>query len=294
MAFNFPEMWLKRVIHNLDNTDKASFLDGVSELDVDVTQINEGQLSEQNKIYVAKTDFAVDVLINNTTYPIAVQDYSDATIEITLDKYQTKVTSLTDDIIVGASYSKIDSATRAHVHAIASNKYKKAIHAIAPAADATLTPVHHLTTGKMTYADLIAFKQKCDAAGFDSDVIRLVLSPKHWNDLLLDRDRFADLMINYAAGKPSPLIAGFELHRYAGNPYYTNAWAKKAWGAALVGTDLQASVAFVKENIAKKTGLTKQYFSPSGTDPKNQANLLNYRHYFVALPFQARQIGAMA
>jgi hypothetical protein len=266
----------------------------VSELDVDVTQINEGQLSERNKIYVAKTDFAVDVLINNTTYPIAVQDYSDNTIEITLDKYQTKVTSITDDIIVGASYNKIDSATRAHVHAIASNKYKKAIHAIAPATDATATPVHACTTaGKMTYADLIAFKQKCDAAGFDTDVIRLVLSPKHWNDLLLDRDRFADLMINYAAGKPSPLIAGFELHRYAGNPYYTTAKAKVDWGTTPGGTDRQASVAFVKENIAKKTGLTKQYFSPSGTDPKNQANLLNYRHYFVALPFQARQIGAM-
>jgi len=294
MPLNFPEMWLKRVIHNLDNTDKASFLDGVSELDVDVTQINEGQLSEENIIYVAKTDFEVDVLINNISYPIEVQDYSDNTIEIKLDKYQTKVTSVTDDMIVGASYNKIDSATRAHVHAIASKKYKKAIYAIAPAANATATPVHPLTAGKMTYADLIAFKQKCDAAGFDADVIRLVLSPKHWNDLLLDRDRFADLMINYAAGKPVPLVAGFELHRYAGNPYYTEAGAKKAWGAAVVGTDLQASVAFVKEAIAKKTGLTKQYFSPSGTDPINQANLLNYRHYFVALPFQEKQIGAMA
>jgi hypothetical protein len=100
-------------------------------------------------------------------------------------------------------------------------------------------------------------------------------------------------MINYAAGKPVPLVAGFELHRYAGNPYYTTAGAKVVWGTAPGGTDRQASVAFVKEAIAKKTGLTKQYFSPSGTDPKNQANLLNYRHYFVALPFQAKQIGAM-
>ncbi|MDY0176711.1 MAG: hypothetical protein RBT25_07430 [Lentisphaeria bacterium] len=294
MPQNFPEIWLNRVIHNLDNTDKASFLDGISELDVNVTQINEGQLSEQNKIYVAATDFAVDVLLNNTTYPIPVQNYADDTIEITLDKYQTKVTSLTDDAIIGASYPKIDSVTRAHVHAIASNKYRKAIHAIAPAGNAAATPLHSLTAGKLTYADLIAFKDKCDKAGFEEDVIRLVLSPKHWNDLLLDRDRFADLLINHAAGKPAPLIAGFEIHRYAGNPYYTAAGAKKAWGAAIGGTDLQASVAFVKENIAKKTGLTKQYFSPAGTDPKNQANLLNYRHYFIALPFQASKIGAMA
>jgi hypothetical protein len=38
MPLNFPEIWLNRVIHNLDNTDKASFLEGISELDMNVTQ----------------------------------------------------------------------------------------------------------------------------------------------------------------------------------------------------------------------------------------------------------------
>lgn len=292
MPLNFPEMWLKRVIHNLDKTDQATFLNGIAELNVDVTQINEGQMSEQNKIYVAATDFAVDVLINNSNYPIAVQNYSDSTIEITLDKYQTKVTSLSDDEIIGASYPKIDHVTRAHVHSILSNKFKKAIHAIAPAADATATPVHELATD-LTYAELVAFRKKCDDAGFEEDTIRLVLSPKHWNDLLKDRDNFGDQLVNYNTGKPAPMIAGFELHRYAGNPWYTDAGAKKAWGADLVGTDKQASVAFVKEAIAKKTGLTKQYFSSAKTDPKNQANLLSYRHYFIVVPFQAKKIGAI-
>lgn len=293
MPANFPEMWLKRVIHNLDNTDQARFLDGIAELDVPVQQINEGDLSEQNKIYVPATDFAVDVLINNSTYPIDAQAYDDDTIEITLDKYQTKVTTLTDDQIIGASYRKIDAVTRAHVHAILSNKYKKAIHAIAPAADAAKTPVHELTDSKLTYAGLVAFRQKCDDAGFEADTIRLVLSPKHWNDLLLDRDRFGEMMIDYKAGKPMPMIAGFEIDRYAGNPWYASDATKKAWGATVVGTDLQASVAFVKENIAKKTGLTKQYFAPAKNDPANQTNRLNYRHYFIVVPFQARQIGAM-
>lgn len=292
MPLNFPEMWLKRVIHNLDKTDQATFLNGIAELNVDVTQINEGQMSEQNKIYVAATDFEVDVLINNDTYPLAVQNYSDSTIEITLDKYQTKPTSLSDDEIIGASYPKIDHVTRAHTHSIMSNKFKKAIHAIAPAADAAATPVHELLSD-LSYDELVAFRKKCDDAGFEEDTIRLVLSPKHWNDLLKDRDRFGDLLVNYSTGKPAPMIAGFELHRYAGNPWYTSEGAKKAFGAAPTETDLQASVAFVKEAIAKKTGLTKQYFSPAKADPLNQANMLSYRHYFIVVPFQAKKIGAI-
>lgn len=303
MPLNFPEMWLKRVIHNLDNTDKANFLNGIAELDVDVTQINEGQMSEQNKIYVAATDFEVDVLINNSSYPLSVQNYSDETIEINLDKYQTKPTSLSDDVIIGASYPKIDFVTRAHTHAMLSNKFKKAIHAIAPAGETAATPLQLITdeNGNLTYAELVMFRQKCDDAGFAEDSIRLVLCPKHWNDLLKDRKNFGDQLVNYATGKPNPLIAGFELYRYDGMPHYEvndggedpDFYTKLAWGGAVTNTCKQASVAFVKEAIAKKTGLTKQYFSAAKTDPKNQSNLLSYRHYFIVVPFQAKKIGAI-
>ena len=107
MPANFPEIWLKRVIRNIDKNTAATFLDGIPELDADVTVINEGDVTEKNKIYVATTDFDVDVLINNTTYPIAAQVYTDGTVEITLDKYQTKVVTVTDDAVKGASYDKI-------------------------------------------------------------------------------------------------------------------------------------------------------------------------------------------
>ena len=67
MPANFPEIWLGRVIENIDNSDLAPWLDGVPELDADVTQLGEGTASESNIIHVATTDFDVDVLINNTT-----------------------------------------------------------------------------------------------------------------------------------------------------------------------------------------------------------------------------------
>ena len=122
---------------------------------------------------------------------------------------------------------------------------------------------------------------------------RLVLSTRHWNDLLIDRKNFGDKLVNYNTGMPAPVIAGFELYQYNGNPLYTSAGVKKAFGAVKDATDREGSIAFWEGGIAKKTGMTKQYFEPSANDTANQANLLNYRHYFMALPFESRFIGAI-
>jgi len=300
MPANFPEVWLDRVIQNLDKSDEASFLNGIPELPVDVSQINKGKMSELNKIYVPETDFEVDVLVNNNTYPIPYQQYSDGTIEITLDKYQTKVVTLGDDEIIGASYDKIDIATRALVRSIKSWKYKKAIHAIAPAQNTTATPVLEATgdddgTGRLrlTYKDLVAFKNACDKAGWGDAKRRLVLNSYHWNDLLLDRERFGNLLVDYTQGKPKPVIAGFELDTYPVMPVYDSNNVKKAFGAIKESTDKVASVAFVLEAIAKKTGVTRQYFVKAEQNPRNQANELSYRHYYIVVPFQNRKIGAI-
>lgn len=304
MPANFPEIWLGRIIQNLDRSDIATFLEGLSEIGADVVQINQGQLSEQNKIYVPSTEFEVDVLINNTTYPIAVQTYADGTIEITLDKYQTKVVTLSDDQIIGASYDKIDVVQKASVRSITTSKYKKAIHSIAPAGDTVDTPVMAATGGeaaltdpsgrkRLTYEDIVAFKSACDKAGMDEDGRRLVLCTDHWNDLLLDRKNFGNQLVDYAKGKPAPFISDFELHKYPVMPIYTSLKAKKAYGAIVEAGDTVASVCFVKEKIGKKTGLTKQYFAEAKNNPKTQTNDLSYRHYFIAVPYQNKHIAAI-
>lgn len=304
MPANFPEIWLGRVIQNLDKSDIATWLEGIAEIAAQVTQINQGQLSEQNKIYVPSTEFEVDVLINNTTYPLAVQTYADGTIEITLDKYQTKVVTLSDDQIIGASYDKIDIVTKSLIRSLMVNKFKKAIHSIAPAANTVDTPVMVVTGGtdgledatgrkRLTYEDLVAFKDLCDKGNWDEDGRRLVLKDDHWNDLLLDRKNFGNQLVDYVKGKPNPVIAGFELHRYNAMPLYTSLGAKKAYGAISEAGDVTASVAFCKEAIAKKTGLTKQYFAKAENNPSTQTNDLSYRHYFVAVPYQNRKIGAL-
>ncbi len=297
MPANFPEIWLGRVVQNLTAADEATFLQGIPELGVDVTQINEGEASEMNKIYVPSTEFEVEILVNNNTYPIPFQEYTDGTIEITLDKYQTKVITLGDDATIGASYDKIDVVTRASVRGITVEKYQRAIHSIAPLKETEDTPIIVATgdadaTGRkrLTYEDLVEANRKTMHFGDK----RLVLSHDHFNDLLLDRKNFGNQLVDYNKGKPAPFIVGFEIHKYDGKmPTYAADGNKKPYGAVADDTDVTASVIFAPTGIAKKTGMTKQYFVASAQNPQRQSNDLAYRHYYVVTPYQNKKIAAI-
>ena len=300
MPQNFPEVWLSAVIKLFKSTLTALWLDGIAEISANVNTVNAGAMTEKNIIFVPTTMFAADVLVNNTTYPIDVQQYNDDTISITLDKYQTKVTTLSDDETMGASYDKIVEVTKGHVEPIAITKYQKALHSIAPQTNTTNTPVIATTgaadsTGRkrLTYDDVVAFKAAIDATDCNPMGRRLVLCGDHWNDLLLDRKNFGDKFINYVAGEVLDLL-GFKVYPYQLCPKFTTAGTKVAWGVVNPpATAKQASIFFQENNIGKKTGDTKQYFVASAQNPRTQANELNYRHYYVAIPFLNRYIGAI-
>lgn len=279
MPKNFPEIWEGRVRQTLENGAVADFLDGVQELDGDVQQ-----MGEKNLIHIPTTQFSPEVLINNNTYPLAVQEYDDDEVVVNLDKYQTRPTKLTDDQIIGASYERIDAITKAQTNNINARKYKKALHSIAPTEDdpAKGNIVLTIAGTECAYEDLVDLKEKADDAGWPEEGRRLVLCNKHYNALLKDRKNFGDQLVNYRSGQVSPVIAGWEIKKYIASPHYNASNQKKAFGEVATGGDKPASIAFVLENTAKKTGLTKQYFSEAGKDPENQANLLSYRHYFIA------------
>jgi hypothetical protein len=299
MAANFPEMWLKRVISNMEQADNAPWLDGIQEIDSNPIELGAGTETEKNIIHVPISTFEPAVLVNNSTYPISTVEYTDDNATITLNKFQTEVTTLSDDQVMGASYNKIDKATQSHTTAITKKKFAMAIHALAPASHSAATPVLS-TTGdaiagrkRLIYEDVVALKDALDKAGIDAVGRRLVLCTDHWNDLLIDRKNFGDQLVNYKTGDVAPIIAGFKIYSYINNPLYVTAGTKKTFGVAAAGGDYQASVCFHESNVAKKTGNTKQYFIAAAQNPRNQTNELNYRHYYIVMPFQNKAIGAI-
>lgn len=289
MPANFPEVWERRVRYLITNQDIAPWIDGIPELESAVQE-----MGEENVINIPLETFSPDVLINNSTYPIDVQDHADGSKTITLDKYQTKATKISDDAAIGASYDKIDSTTRRHRITIQATKFKKAIHALAPAAHTADTPVIELPanyTSNDVYLKMVELKGYFDDMECPEEGRRIVLASAHYNKLIEDRERFADVLVDHKTGKVNKRIAGFEVYTYVSNPMYSEAGAKKAWGAVALGTDKQATVAFHTDNVGKKTGMLKQYYDKPTTT--TQAHLLNYRHYYIALPILNKYIGAI-
>lgn len=317
MPANFPEFWLSTVEKRLVSADQAPWLDGIAEIANNVQEIEGGSESEQNIVYIPTTDFEVDILINNNSYPIPVQQYTDGRVSIQLDKYQTKQVPLSDDQTIGASYDLVSTATGIMTTNILEKKYAKAIHSMGPLHNVDgQTPVLKVTgkTGKkdaggndiiwqdedgrlmLTHYDLVSFKRALGKLPkpykWPIQGRRLVLCDDHYNDLLFDRDRFGDKLNDLTQGTVAPVIAGFQIYNYIDMPIYDGT-DKLAFDEAAEDGQYQASIAFHVQNVGKKTGLTKQYFSPAGVNPGTQANTVAYRHYFICTPKRARYIAAI-
>lgn len=241
------------------------------------------------------------VLINNTTYPLGIENLEDANKAITLDKYQTKATRISDDQLRGASYDIIGSVLERHEEKISEVKYAKFIHALAPSSNTSRTPVL-ITTGelsedgtrkKITRKDLIALKKKYDTQKVPLAGRILVLCPDHVNDLLQDDQKFADQYYNVASGKVMNQY-GFEIYEYVDCPYFdVETLTKKAFGSEVDAKVTQASVSFYAPRCVRADGETKTYLSEAKQDTQNQENLVNFRHYSLCLPLTNEAIGAI-
>lgn len=277
------EVWTGELIKTLRAGDVATFLDGLPDY---------SQYAENDVIHMIDVGGDPDVLVNNTTYPLEIQQINDTDAVFSLDKFQTKPTPVTDDELYASSYDKMASLKERHGEAIKEKKYAKSIHALAPDGDAAKTPVLK-TTGELTDGesgrrrlqakDIIALKDKFDKLKIPVQGRRLVLCSDHVNDLLLTDQKFKDQYYNYTTGKISNLYS-FEVYEYSDNPVYKADGTKVKFGTAAGANEFQASVAFYTKRAFKATGSTKMYYSEAKTDPLNQRSLVNFRHYFIVLP----------
>lgn len=300
MPANFPEVWENRVRHLIEADNSAPWLDGIPELNTQVIEMGSGDASEANIIHLPTTDFEVETLIDNTTYPIDVVEYDDDGVLIKLHKFQTKIVSIPDDQVIGAAYPIIDAATLKLRKSITDSKFAKAAHALAPAADTANTFVIEATGAvvgnrkKLLWADLVTARRRRGSKRVKNTGWRCVLCSDHVNDLLEDAtNRNSEKLADYLSGQVAGKLAGFEMFEFDETAYYDTDLEKLPFGQVPISTDRQCSFIFHVENVVKKTGMTKQYYADAKILPTLQTNQLGYRHYFIAMPVRTRYAGAI-
>ncbi len=282
----YTEVWTGELIKPLRAGLEGTWLDGIPDY---------SQLVNNDVIHMVDVGADPDVLLNNTTYPIDIQELTDEDKVFSLNKFQTKATPVTDDELYAISYDKMARVIESHANAINDTKFKMAAHALCPESNTDTTPVLTATgdvdeaTGRIRIcvADIAAMKRALDKLKVPATNRRLVLSTDHVNDLLLTDQAFREQYNidrnNGTVGK----LYGFDIYEFANNPYYTADGTKKAWDAEADDGEYQASFAIYTPRVFKATGSTKFYYSASSTDPQYQRNLVNYRHYFIVLPKKA-------
>nr|DAN56040.1 MAG TPA: Major capsid protein [Caudoviricetes sp.] len=282
----FTEVWTGELVKSLRGGLEGSWLDGVPD---------QSSIVNNDVIHLVEVGVDPDVLINNTTYPIPSQALEDKDIAVKLDKFQTKVTPITDDELYAASYDKMARVKESHGNSINDSKFTKAAHALCAQENTAKTPVLKTTgerdaeTGRLrlTMADLVALKAAMDKLHVPAENRRLVLCSDHVNDLLLVSQTFREQYnIDRATGKVGKLY-GFDVYEYANTPLYTQAGKKKALGVAAGAGEFNCSFAFYTPRVFKATGSTKMYYSEAATDPEYQRNKINFRHYFLCMPKKA-------
>lgn len=283
MATVFKEIWTGELVKYLRRGLEATWLDGIPD---------GSSIVNNDVIHLVDVGVDPDVLINNTTYPIPLQALDDADIAIQLDKFQTKVTPITDDELYAVSYDKMSRVKESHGNSIKDGKFKKAAHSFCANSNSTKTPVLSTTGGrdpetgrkKMTTGDLLRMKRAMDSLNVPNTGRRLVLCNDHVNDLLETDQRFKEQYnIDRNNGTVGRLY-GFDIYEFSNNPLYTTGGVKKSVFATAGTGEFQCSFAFYTQRVFKATGSTKMYFSEASTDPEYQRNKVNFRHYFIAMP----------
>ncbi len=239
-----------------------------------------------------------EVLINNNTYPITVASRTDTSQAISLFKYDTTNTKITDDEQNALPYDKAGSVQQQHRETLEDITQDHALHSLAPMANTADTPIFTTTgeddgTGRkrLRTLDLINYKKQLDNLKIPKRGRVLVLAPDHIADLLAEDKNLNVQYQNHTEGAISKKYYGFELYEDIIAPVYDAGLNKIPYGSATPGT--QASVLFLAQRTAKARGSVKRYMAKSENDPQNRETVVGFRLYFIAIPTSLKGQGAI-
>lgn len=250
-------------------------------------------------INMADAGFDPDVLVNNNTYPIAIEDRADMPLSFTLDLFETVNTKVSNPEAVELSYDKMESVVFGHRNSLQSKTGQKAAHSYAPNSHTENTPVIE-TSGenngrgfkRLVSANILALKRSFDKLDVPMDKRYLVLCPEHLEDLMIeDLKAFKDIT-DFTNGKPRR-FAGFNVLEFSKPATYNSTTkVKKAFGAIPdATTDTVSSFAFNADEVMKADGTEGMYLKER--DPELRATIIGFDKRFIAMPIRNKGVGSI-
>jgi hypothetical protein len=249
-------------------------------------------------INLAEAGVNPDVLINNTTYPVAVAERADGAIALTIDNFDTENQAVKNADLVELAYDKLASIVYGHKQALRMKIMEKAAHAIAPASNTAFTPII-TTTGandgngnkKLTFADILKLSQAFDDAEISAEGRILVLTSQHRSDLMNeDRTLFNQMMA-------TNMLYDFKIYKLASKRlprYNKTTGAKVAFGAAAVpATDVRASIAFHKDEVGRAMGSETMFHSKAENDPTYRRDVIGFAKRAMVIPIRNKGVAAI-
>lgn len=251
---------------------------------------------ENDIINMAEAGVNPDVLINNTTYPIATAERTDGTIVLELNRFDTTNQHVPHADEVELVYDKRASIAYGHKMALKETVMKYGAHSIAPSADGTYTPIITSTGAvengfkKLTFSDIRRARTAFNNAKIPSTGRILVLAASHEGDLEDEDLKLYNQMLDKGT------LYGFKVYVQADSdmPYYnTTGGAKLAFGGAVTSTHQVASLFFHKDEVMKSDGTIDMFYSDAKNDPQFRRSMLGFSKRNLILPIRNKAIGSI-
>lgn len=236
---------------------------------------------ENDKINLAEAGILPNVLVNNTTFPVPINDRTDTPLSLELNMYDTENTRLRHADLIELAYDKRASVIRGHQEAL---RQKLAAHAAwswTPGATDANNKVIDLTAGSgVNFNDIIDLSLQFDNWDAPEGQRILVLNPTHQAQL-----QKADLT-QYKAiwQKGQNELYGFKVFKTTKTPRFSNTLSKKAFGTAPAGNDVMSSFAYVSDEVMIAQGSVTMFDRLN--DPEARADVLGFQMRALALPIR--------
>lgn len=257
---------------------------------------NESRYVNNDVIHLVDVGTDPAVLINNAAYPIPAAGRTDTDIAISLDKFDTENTIITDDELYAISYDKIKDVIEQHKLTLTEQVAEYGLFNLCVNGNTANTPVLE-TTGTLegiyrmlTITDLRLFKQRLDALKIPKVGRVMILSSLHANHLLASSQVFRDLYHNTKTGEVLNFM-GFKFYESVQTPLFDG--TTKASFGATPADPRDASVFIFAPRAFKAMGTLKMYWDKAENNPRTRQTELGFQVRSLMLPKKNLGFGAI-